>query len=281
MGRFLSLLKEKYGADQVDISYTLYPTHAIELAEEAANRCDAILSIGGDGTLHEVVNGVMQADNIKVPILCIPFGTGNDFCRTQNYAFNADKILYALENPKILPIDVIEVMSKSSKHYSINVCDIGLGGYTTDVLNRLRSRGLKFGLTYKMASIIGLWQYKPKTVGISIDGGARYEDQVLMLVVCNSSAFGNGYIIHPSADVQDGKMSVVIFNKVTIKDYLLQYKKLKRGQFIQHPQVKYVDCTSIKIDSCETLPYEMDGEYFLGTDFSFQILPSKLNIIAY
>lgn len=281
MDSFLRILQDHLGQDKVAICFTQRTKHAIEIANDVVIHCDAIICIGGDGTFHEVVNGVMLSSKPSTPILCIPAGTGNDFCKAQNYIFNPERILRALENPQIICMDVMEILMGTSKKYCANVCDIGLGGYTTNVLNRLRSQGFKVGLSYKIASVIGLLQYKPQKIQIQIDDCEVYTDRILMLAVCNSSTFGNGYVIHPGADPRDAKLGVVIFKKVTIMDYLKQYKKLKMGQFIQHPQVKYVDCKSISIESNESLPFEIDGEFLLITKFVIQIIPSKLHIIDY
>ena len=277
----LTSIQLHFGSEALDVFVTQKPNDAIQAAKESTDRNEIIICIGGDGTLNEVVNGIMMALAKPSPLLIIPNGTGNDFCRGQKFLLHEKNIISALQNLSPTYYDVVRICSESEERYCINVCDAGLGGYTTQILNSLRRMGIDQGFSYKIASLYALLKFEPISMTLKLDEEVHSETKFMMVTVCNGNTFGNGLIIHPDANPKDGKLHLVLFEKVTWMDYIFQLSNLKQGRKLQHPGVKYVECTSVNIQSSKNLPFELDGELMDGMNFDIELLPSILPILQY
>lgn len=263
--------------------------HAIELAENAAEGgFNYIICIGGDGSLNEVVNGVMQAKNknkeliVKVGIL--PFGTGNDFIKTIKSSATFSGLKKQIDEDSFKEIDLGIVQFKNhtgqdSSRYFINITDIGIGGVVVQKLcNYTKALGANF--TYLMAITSTLLSYRNQPIKAVADE-FTFEGKVKNFVVANGKFFGSGIGIAPDAELDNGKFSIVILNEVTLFDFLRFSTTFKKCRKIDHPQIIYKTAKEIEIDSLSIpQPIDMDGEFIGYSPLKIKIIPRTLSFLC-
>ena len=270
---------------------TEHPDHSVELARNAAEGgATHIICVGGDGSLNEVVNGVMQfahsnpngTASIKIGVL--PHGTGNDFARTMCVAFDIAALKKLIDEDSFRTID-LGYTSFTGKNgnpatrYFVNISDVGIGGAIAHDLSN-SSRFFGSFVTYQKALLKGMLSYKNKPVKVTADT-FNYERSIMSLVVANGRFFGGGMGIAPDALPDDNLFSVVIIGPVSILTYLLNMGKIRKSVKIEHPELKYLSASQILIESPEVpLPIDMDGEFIGFTPVTMKIAPAAINFIA-
>ena len=265
------------------VDITKFAGHANNLAEKyAIDGVDIIVAMGGDGTLNEVLNGIMKVPNNKVILAHYPMGTANDFSKTIGLKKNLEQFLNLLKNKITIPIDVGKVKCQNNEvkveRYFLNIADAGLGGYVANKLNK--SKKLLGGkLTYYKIIIMGILSFKKPKVKIKL-GNVNFEGKLMSLAICNGKSFGNGLMISPEAIIDDGKFNITILGDVTIFDYFRNLKKLKRGIKLTHPDIHYYTSDKIYLTTKEKCEIEADGEYVGFGETSFEIYPKSIKIIA-
>ena len=271
------------GHHSCEVLYTDYEGHAIELAKKySLEGVDLIFSIGGDGTFNEVINGIILSSKINTPVCLIPNGTGNDFCRAQNFCFDKERILTALKYRTYLFYDVGKVSQNNKVRYFLNVMDIGFGGLATHILDQQRRKGLTGGLSYSIAILRTFFTFKKPNVSLILDHKEVYSGKMMMVAIANSSTFGNGLVIFPGAKANDGKLGLTVLGDVTFWDYLINLRNLKRGTKIKHKSMMYSEGKSIHIRINKGYaPIEMDGEVFGDGDCDIEILPGVIKVLKY
>lgn len=286
----ISDLKSTFsGNNEITFLKSEHSGHAIELAENATeDGFNYIICIGGDGSLNEVVNGVMQAKNknkeliVKVGIL--PFGTGNDFIKTIKSSATFTGLKKQIDEDSFKEIDLGIVQFKNhtgqdSSRYFINITDIGIGGVVVQKLcNYTKALGANF--TYLMAITSTLLSYRNQPIKAIADE-FTFEGKVKNFVVANGKFFGSGIGIAPDAELDNGKFSIVILNEVTLFDFLRFSTTFKKCRKIDHPQIIYKTAKEIEIDSLSIpQPIDMDGEFIGYSPLKIKIIPRTLSFLC-
>ena len=286
----ISEIESTFSGNYKIIFYTSeFSGHAIKLSERAAQEgFNYIICLGGDGSLNEVVNGVMIAKNqnkeldIKVGIL--PFGTGNDFIKTiqSPHTFSGIKKLIDDDSFKEIDLGVVNFKDHSgidSNRYFINITDIGIGGVVVQKLCNYSSF-MGANIKYLMAIFNTLLTYRNQPVKAIADEFA-FEGKVKNFVIANGKYFGSGIGIAPDAEVDSGKFEIVILAEASLIDYLkfsITFKKCKK---IDHPQIIYKSAKEITVDSLSIpQPIDMDGEFIGYSPMKIKILPKTLSFIC-
>lgn len=254
----------------------------VDIAKIHAAKVQMIVAIGGDGTLNEILNGLLESESPELPILAIiPFGTGNDFYQSTFFQkFHFDLFINALTHPTFVLSDIGKMVTENETRYFMNIADIGFGGAVVLSLTEFRQ---KFGprFSYGLAILKTFIGFKRPHVSISA-GNFTYKGELLLAAACNGSIFGNGLHIHPGASISDGKLNMTILAKVSLLDYLLNVVKVKRGKRIKHPEAHYFESNTLTLTSdSEELHAETDGEYIHGKSFEISIIPRRLKILSY
>ncbi|NER11450.1 lipid kinase, YegS/Rv2252/BmrU family [Muriicola jejuensis] len=268
---------------QVEFLYTQGTKHAIELAKKSAEMgCDYLIAVGGDGTLHEVVNGVMQSGvgDENYPIIgLLPWGSANDFARTAGLTPSVESLARSIDSHSIRRIDVGQILSSRvpEARYFINVAGIGLG---PEVVLQMERSEPKLGpaLHYFGSIVKGFLKYRKKRV-ICSAGSWRYEGRLLQLAVGNGRYLGHGICITPDALLDDGKFELAIFGDLSLWDYLRKLGKLKKGIKIDHPEVQYHSADSLRMESPDSCGIEADGEYVGLLPANIKVLPGALRFL--
>lgn len=254
----------------------------IEIARDHASKVDVIIAVGGDGTLNEIINGLLSAQSDTLPALAIiPYGTGNDFFQSAGFnSFQLATFMAALKAKKTIVCDVGVIKTTEEMRYFMNVADIGFGGAVVLSLNEFRKQ-FGAGFSYGLAILKTFFGYQRPQVIIESDT-FQYTGELLLAAACNGAIFGNGLHIHPGASIRDGKMNITILGKVSLFDYLRNVLKVKKGKRIQHPEAHYFESNELLVQAKGfKLHAETDGEYLSGTRFEISILPQRIAIVPY
>jgi diacylglycerol kinase (ATP) len=202
-----SVLESELG--KINVFLTKSQLHAVELTRQALKLgAKTVLSVGGDGTLNEVVNGFFEDDtplNSTATLAIISRGTGADFVRSCAFPNTLHEIAYAIKTGTPQPCDVIRVTLKPvegalRKRYVINVADVGVGGLVVNFVNG-NSKYLGGTLSFFLASLRAtLWEYKNVPLRIELDGELISENiPHYFVAIANGSYFGGRMHIAPHA----------------------------------------------------------------------------------
>lgn len=252
---------------------------AKQFAEEAAQlRHDVIIAAGGDGTINEVINGIMNTNDHRPDLLIIPVGTGNDFMLNRKTYSRSEQIYDTIRSATRTMLDVGLIKSNDTKHFFLNIADVGFGGATVHTLNKQR-KFITGKISYPIAILRTFFSYRKPIIAFE-SSSFNYRGKTLMIAFCNSESFGNGIKIHPGADPSDQIMNVTLLGNVSLFDYIRYLPKLKKGVRINHPELHYLTVNEAQIKILEgTAPIEADGEPVNFTDATISMIPSAIQLI--
>lgn len=258
---------------------------AITLASKAVEkRYDLIYAAGGDGTLNQVVNGMLvgNENSSKLPVLgLIPLGSGNDFARTVNIKPESSLIIDALTEFKPKPVDVGRITFTSEAgtpvSYFINIADVGMG---PQVVKRLLDSGRAFGtsLTYYAAILQTFATYRLQTITVKTPQW-NWQGKARVVAVGNGRFFGSGIGITPDAIPDDGQFSCCIGGGVSAFDFLKLQGKMRSGRRVAHPRVYYNQTQLVELTSDTPCMIEADGELVGNLPVTIEMLPGRLNFL--
>ena len=268
-------------------SGTVYPTHGIELAKQAAEEgYDLVVAMGGDGTVHEVMNGLMQVPEHKRPILgVVPIGSGNDFAYSIGITQKSSHALaHALKSENIQPVDIGLMTDEQNgrKEYFDNTLGIGFDSIVTIHSHKLPIvKGFLMYLTAVIQTII--MNHNPMQVKIETDT-ENFDTKILMLTLCNGPREGGGFMLAPDAKNNDGKMTYVAVQKVSRLMMFRLVPEFMKGTHTRFKNVRLGEFKKLSLTSDLPLYIHADGEIFttFGSNLkkvSFEILPNALKVV--
>ncbi|EAR01969.1 diacylglycerol/lipid kinase family protein [Maribacter sp. HTCC2170] len=274
---------EKANMGNVQFISTLREKHAIELARQATeNSCDYLIAVGGDGTLHEVINGVLQANlpaNAYPVLGLLPYGSANDFARTAGITNSIEELIRLIQSNTTQKINLgkIVLQQNHETRYFINIAGVGLGAEVAQNLAQSKS-GFGPSFNYYKHIIKGFWAYTKKEVSCT-SSTWRWKGKLLQMAVANGRYFGNAICIAPDAKLSDGQFQVAIFGDLSIWDYLKNLGNLKKGVKIKLPEVSYHTAKEVLLESNEACGIEADGEYVGLAPATISVVPKAIRFL--
>lgn len=267
-------------------SGTVYPTHAIELAKQAAEEgYDLVVAMGGDGTVHEVMNGLMQVPENKRPLMgVVPIGSGNDFAYSMGITQKpAHALMHALKAEKIQAIDIgLMTDQHGRKEYFDNTLGIGFDAVVTIRSHKLPIvKGFLMYLTAVIQTII--LNHNPAKMQIETES-EKWEENVIMLTLCNGPREGGGFMLSPESKNDDGKMEYLTVNQVSRGMMFRLVPEFLKGTHMRFKQIRMGEFKKFNIISDRPLYIHADGEIYtsFGSNLrkvSFEILPQALKVV--
>jgi diacylglycerol kinase (ATP) len=269
-----------------DIVETRASGHAAELAGEAVRAgAGAVIAAGGDGTIHEVVNGLMLARRAGAPVTLglIPIGTGNDFVKMVPGTNTLDSALATLGRGLSRPVDVGVTRWQGVTEYFANA--MGTGIDVEVVRNMRRSSRLPGGLIYISALLRALVKYRAMDVIVDVDG-REVRRRIMNLAVCNGPSIGGSFRICPDARTDDGALDVCLIDELSLIRNARLTPRVIRGTHTGQSGVTMARGTHVRvsIDADRPLWFQLDGELRhtedgrAGVDVS--IVAGGLNVIC-
>lgn len=267
-------------AFNTDVWETEYANHAIELAKKATlEGATSIFAAGGDGTLNQVLNGILLAGVETMPTLgIIPLGTGNDFARVANIRPNAESVLEKLKSGgqwvDVGLVQGVDEQQTACTRYFINVASLGLG---PAVVHRLAksNRSLGPALTYLKAILSAFFTAPQHHLEITTQHW-QWIGRCRVFAMANSRSFGSGIYVAPDASVQDGELNTFVAGAIPLGSFLLALQTAKAGKKISHPKIEYNKAASLTLKSTEQVWLETEGELAALLPATVMVLPSKI-----
>jgi len=270
----------------VDWSGTVYPGHAIELAKQAGEQgYDAVIAMGGDGTVHEVVNGLMQVPENRRPILgVVPVGSGNDFAHSIGLPKHPDHALaHALKGePSAIDLGLM-TDEHGRREYFDNTLGIGFDAVVTIRSHRLPIlRGFLMYLTAVIQTI--LLNHDPAHVQIQTDS-EKLEEHVLMTTLCNGGREGGGFMLSPDSKNTDGIMEYLLVRKCSRPMMFRLVPEFMNGTHRRFTKyIRMGACKKFEMISDRPLYIHADGEIFtsFGSNLrkaTFEVVPNAIKVV--
>lgn len=257
--------------DERGISYTVHETarvgHAKAMTQQLCESgADVIVALGGDGTFHEVLNG-MDFDKARMGL--IPAGRGNDFAiGTKAASLDPVKAIAGIVGGTPKDLDYIRISDKRC---------LNVGGTGLDVEVLLKTAKSKNKLSYVASLFRCLLHYKPYRVRLTANGETAEYD-CIMVGVCNGTQIGGGIRISPISVADDGRLDVIIMEKPKGVPTVFVMPKFVKGKHMNKPYTKHIICDSVNIVT--PAPVQLDGEIYYDLPFDAQIVKSGVKTFA-
>jgi len=259
------------------------PGHAIELAKSAVkNGYETVISVGGDGTINEVVNGLFDSGSIKeVNMGIIGTGTGGDYIRTIGVSHNYKEACHHLLSPETIVVDLGMVEQEDdNKHKKRLFANFAGLGFDAEIVRATTQKFKRFGSvpSYLMGIFSTLLCYRNKNISLTLDG-IREERKVCSVVMSNGKYGGGSMFIAPEADLEDGLFDVLIINDISKLDLLWSLPRIYKGTHLTHPKITLKRARTVEIQTEEAMTVQADGELIGKSPATFRVLPATLNIL--
>jgi len=266
--------------------FTTGPGDAIELTRQALNQgAEVVVCVGGDGTLNEVVNGLMGGDKPIRPeamLGFIPRSTGCDLAKSVHLYRELDRALDIIKDAHTRILDVGRIRYQDQRgqpfyRYFHNVTSFGLGGEVDERANRTTKAFGGF-LSFLWATVISLLKYNKKKIHLKVDETFDGEVTIWNVAVANGQYHGGGMWVAPGARVDDGLFHVTVVGDLTLPEVFWNLPKLYNGKIYQVEQVSSFVGKRVEAFSDQRVLLDVDGETPGRLPATFQILPGALRL---
>ena len=265
---------------------TLVSERPGQIADFARQACkegaELVVVVGGDGTVNEAVNGLMQVDPVhRAELAVLPRGTGTDFVRTFRIPTKLDEAIVVARSgqPRVLDVGRVSYTAwdgSPGASYFANVASAGMSGAVAQRANS-SSKALGGKASFLWATLAVFSRWKNTDVTVDADGEHR-QARMLDVIVANCQYLGGGMRMTPDADPGDGLFDVLLIGDITKRDLVLTLPKTYRGTHLPHPKAELLRARTVAVDARAPLPIELDGEQPGTTPATFEIVPQALRI---
>jgi YegS/Rv2252/BmrU family lipid kinase len=278
---------------EFDVALTERGRHAVDIARDAAIAGrGVVVAVGGDGTIHEVVNGLMEArdQGVKAPRLgVIGQGTGGDFRRTLGLEHRLDRYCAAIAGGRTRRIDVGRASfaghdGSKAKSFFVNILSVGIGG-VVDQMVAQAGRGLGGTMTYFTASFRGLLQSEIGVLECTLSLAGSSREEVITtrnLAICNGRFFGSGMKVAPMAEPDDGVFEVVSLGAAGKVRFAIESStRIYKGEHIGKGDVQHMRCDRITValrntEITDRFLLDVDGEPLGRLPMEIELVPGAL-----
>ncbi|MCH2196735.1 diacylglycerol kinase family protein [Kordia sp.] len=266
-----------------DFEFTIKPQHEHELVIKALEQgYRKFVSVGGDGTLHHIVNGLMQQNitlltDIKLAV--IPLGTGNDWVKTYRIPKNIDKVVQIIKDEHTVFQDIgkLSLRNEQKTVFFNNVAGLGFDGYVVQRNERLKFLG---SISFLVSTVLGLISYKLTELSITSEQKKITSKSLLTIVgICQYS--GGGMQLTKNVDPTDGLFDVSMAKKFTFWTLVKNVTSLFNGKIVNHSEVETFKTDLITIEASQKNTYiQADGELVGTGSFTGEIIPKSIAFVV-
>jgi sphingosine kinase len=262
---------------ELAVQVTEHPGHAQAIVRaQTSEGCDCLGVVGGDGTIHEAVNGLMERrQSDRIPLGFIPAGSGNTMHQHLHYV---DPIEAArrITAGITCPLDAMRVTMGSQLLYSVDT--ICWGGAAD--INRQAERWRRLGpCRYAAAALWQILRARGYRAKVTLDG-RTIEDEFLFVIVCNPKFTGKGMKMAPRAEIGDGKIDVIMVRQVSRLQMTRLFLKVFDGSHVSMKCVDYRQARSLAIESADRMSLAIDGEMKGHAPFRADVMPGALRVFT-
>jgi diacylglycerol kinase (ATP) len=260
------------GGISADVQESRDAQHLLALSRQAAaEKPDAIVSLGGDGTQHYVLNGIMGSE---IPLGVIPCGSGNDLAKGLGIPLQARAAAEVLCAGNTRRVD----LGRAGNTVFSCIAGAGFDSVVTRYANE-RVRRLKGSLAYAWSILRSLENYRPEPLEIVSDV-QRFSGEVIFAVVGNNVSYGGGIHLTPRARLDDGLLDVCIVPYIGKWELLRWVPSAYRGLHLRHPRIVYFQARQVSLHSTSRLELFGDGEFLQELPAAIEVVPGALPIIV-
>ncbi len=271
-----------------DFVFTEHKYHAIELAVEAVGAgYRKLLVVGGDGTIHEVVNGLFIQKEVatqEILLSVIAVGTGNDWIRMFGIPRRYSDAIRAIVEGHSFLQDVGRLTYMKSHvqqvRYMANVAGIGFDGFVNRQYNRLKDEGRQSKWLYIWSLVKSVMRYSPTGVRMWVDGQRVVSELVYSGTIGIGKYNGGGMIQMPEAVADDGLFDITVIRRMGRLGVLTRIRSLYNGRIYRLRNVSLFRGRSIKIESTPEIRVEADGEALGFSPFEFEIIDRAIRVVV-
>lgn len=275
---------QKRIGDGFDLEITRVPRDATILAAEAViDGCELIIAVGGDGTIQEVVNGLLAQDKGRHCRLgIINSGTGHGFAQSlglpNSFDEQVDVALYgSTSKVDVGRVTFLDHEGVCGARYFINECQLGIGGVVAQRVQRSHKMlGGKLG--FGLGTIETALFHPNQFITYKVDGASNISATLTGIAIANGAFTAGGMNLAPKACVDDGWLNLLLMQEMSFGERLRSFPKIYSGRHIRLNKFKYQKMRSISIDSPEKVLVEADGELLGTTPCTIEIVPALLNV---
>ena len=278
--RLLNRVKPLFEAKGIELFVveTTFAGHAKELANQLnITEYDGFIGIGGDGTLHEIINGMLSRhDGHKIPIGIIPGGSGNSYMHDLQLT-DPLKAAKAIINEKTRALDTAKVEVNHIIKYSNNMIGWGL---VTDVGNQAEHFRWLGTNRYTILSVVEVLRHKSRPATLIMDD-KKIEDEFIFIIACNSIHVGKGMKMAPKARLDDGLIDLIVIRSGVSRTRLLQVlPKLFDGSHINEPELEYYQTSQFSLIPETDEILNIDGEIMGSTPIQVNVMPKAFEMFV-
>ena len=268
-------LRERFGV--MEIVMTTGPRDGEAAAEQAArDGCDRVFVAGGDGTLNEVVNGLLKAEALdRIQIGLLPLGTGNDFARMLNLSENPEEAVASLYDAREVRVDVGTLNGRAFVNTSG-------GGFISEVTQALddKLKSIAGKLAFLIAGGQAALEYEPVPVRIAVDGQPPFDALPEMFAVCNARQIGGGRLIAPHAEIDDGLLDICLVDAMPLLEFVTLLRKVADGSHLEDDRVRYFRARSMTMTFEKPVKVNTDGELLEAQVCEYRVLPGAARFLS-
>lgn len=270
------------------VAVTQRPEEVAQHLDKAyASGLTRVISIGGDGTNHALVNALadLNEQHPQGPPMIygmLPIGTGRDWARSMGIPFNVEQaaawIAQAQPHPTDIGMVAYEEDNKLKRQHFLNIASAGLSGEVDVQVNKVKNRR---PWTFLKATVAAILTYKPRRLQVKLDGESWYEDKAFVAVVANGTTFGHGMKIAPHAQTNDGLFDVVVVDGISRTRALMALRRVYNGSHLTHPAVHFKRANTVEIlTEGAGVGLDLDGEHASGQNLTFSVKPGLLHLLS-
>lgn len=277
-------ITRQFGA--CDFAYTNARGHGIVLTTEALHKgYEMVVTVGGDGTINEVVNGFFEegkpvTENAVLGIL--PAGTGGDYVRSLSYPKFLEGRVRLLTGRRTRQVDLGHVSFRTidgleQNRFFVNIAGCGLPGELVDEISKMpRTYGGK--VAYLLGLAKALKRHKNQWISVEVDQSERIEKKAMCGVIANGQYFGSGMHVAPQAVLDDGLLDFVLVGDISVMELMRNLPKLYTGKVGDHPEIETYRAKEIRIRSKAQILLDLDGEQTGVLPATYTVLQKALRI---
>jgi diacylglycerol kinase (ATP) len=273
--KYISKIQEYFNDKDAEfkIEVTQHKNHGCEIAKEYSHNNDChIFAIGGDGTINEVLNGIVGTNSI---LSIIPCGTGNDFVKTLYGSYFIEDYVTTLIEGISTSID----LAKVNDRYYLNIASVGFDSEVA--YNVTKFKGLKFLpgiICYLLSVLYTAFKFRAIDLEIYIDNKVE-KQKTFLLAAANGKCYGGGIFITPEATIFDGKLDICNIKRVSVLKLLTSIGKAIKGDIKHIKEVSYSKCNKAIVTSSTEFTLNIDGELLKTNHAEFQIIPRGIQMM--
>ena len=260
--------------------YTVKQNDATEITQKEGANYQTLFVIGGDGVIHEVINGLMALPRSQRPRLgIVPCGNGNDFARTIGMDRDPKKALQRLES-HVMVAKQIDV-ARANTSWFVETMSFGLDAAIALGTQELRKKTKRTGTSlYLQCGIDQLKNHRDvHTCTLSLDGGDPQTISCYLLAVQNGPHYGGGFKVCPQARLNDGKLDICYATPtLSFGAAIKVFMQAKNGNHTHHPHLHFAQAQKVEIAFKKPLPIQIDGERFTDTTIIIKAFPGELEV---